>query len=591
MIWKKYLALVKKDIKNLFRNWTSIFILVIGPLILMLILILAFSEMGFYNINIGYIDPGNSFDSIKGQIDYLGNFIKYDSLEECKDDLKEQRLHLCIDVNFDDVINVDLYFDNTREVMSLILTSQIRRGIERQKDIELKGKTYSIINDLKQVRLYMNEKQKSIDSIIKELEGYKTEINDMRNNLNLIISQIDKQISQLEMLRNDIFNIKYQSNDYYDNVIINTRTTANEALNELNSARNAMIMAGQSTQEIEQAINSLHSLNDNINNLDFIVSGVNNNIDQATSKMDDTLASMREARQFLEQADQRLGDIYNSLISRINELNTINKELEDKKKNLIKVESMDVDLIVNPFLLNLKPLFEGSERAKRLANDISSSLSQEKKEQLLSIGSVQTLLPLVISLMICFISVIISVIIILDEKGSPAYVRNQISPLPWSIMIISILTTVLMLLVIQVGIILGMGYGVFIMDMGTNLLVILLVSVILILTYSFLGMGLGYIINSPTTSLLVASFFLIINIFLSGIVFPVERMSRIMIFLSSFIPFREGVSILQQTLFYQIPFGIIKYQILRLVGLMVLSVIFLIVSYNIYKVKYRKGVL
>jgi len=135
---KEYLACISKDIKNLFRNWTSIFTLVVGPLILMGIIILAFAGLGFSSIKIGIVDDTGRLDSLIERLSYVGSFKKFDTIEACEDQLKRQKAHLCIDVGSrgevdSDASSVDMYFDNSREIISYILISQFRRGSKRRE--------------------------------------------------------------------------------------------------------------------------------------------------------------------------------------------------------------------------------------------------------------------------------------------------------------------------------------------------------------------------------------------------------------------------------------------------------------------------
>ena len=78
---------MKKNFKNLFRNWTSMFLIVIGPLILMAIIFLAFSDVGFNNIRIGYVvDDEAGFAEFKDKISYLDLIKKYGRIHNTKKD-------------------------------------------------------------------------------------------------------------------------------------------------------------------------------------------------------------------------------------------------------------------------------------------------------------------------------------------------------------------------------------------------------------------------------------------------------------------------------------------------------------------------
>ena len=65
-------------------------------------------------------------------------------------------------------------------------------------------------------------------------------------------------------------------------------------------------------------------------------------------------------------------------------------------------------------------------------------------------------------------------------------------------------------------------------------------------------MTIAYFVKTKTTSLLVSAFFLIITILLGGIVYPVERMAPLMSYIAKLVPFTSGISMLQQSIFYNL---------------------------------------
>ena len=585
---QQFFALISKNLKNLFRNWTSIFLLIIGPLILITVLIVAFSDMGFHNITIGYVGDQEVISSIIDQIDNLGNFKQFQSIDVCKSELKKQKVHLCIDVKDEETTNIQLNFDNTREVISLILISQIREGITREKDTVLRSKTNSLMDNLRDTQVYISDKQKGISQIIYTLKDYIIEIEDTQTEMLRTRNEIDLHITNLQNLKHDLEDVKKGvdagASEFYKDT--NSIYTTEQ---DLIQTRNNLRQLNQDTTAIDQAIASISMLQSTLIDIQGTISDTQNELNTAIWQIEQAISSLKRAKTFLYETDLKLTKIKNSLSAKIIELNNINGELNSKQNQLSSTTSMNIDTLVNPFVLQMEPLFQGSERIQMLASS-GITLSKETAQELISISSVQTLLPFLLSILICFIAVIISNIIILDEKNSPAYTRNLITPIPRILDILSILLTILSVLLIIVGVILMVGYFVFFLDLSQSIGTIILVSTLLTLIYSLWGMSLGYLIRSTTTSLLIAAFFLILNIFLSGTIFPVERMSRIILSISSVIPFRDGLSILQQSMFYNIEMVYFYPKIIKLLIILFVSILVLIASYKISQARFKQGI-
>ena len=178
---------------------------------------------------------------------------------------------------------------------------------------------------------------------------------------------------------------------------------------------------------------------------------------------------------------------------------------------------------------------------------------------------------------------------LLDEIHSPAFTRNQITPILNFIPALSIFITILAVCLIQSSIILSIGYFVFFMDLGKSIIPIIIVLSLLIGSYSLVGMMIAYLVKTKTTSLLVSSFLLIINLFLGGVVYPIERMSSFMAYLSEIIPFKTGISVLQQSIFYNLSLYDLYPKILQLLFIFIFTGILLFAGRKIFYWKHFRS--
>ena len=193
----KYFSSLKKDFRLVFRSWQTIFLVIIGPLLLMLILMFAFSNVGFSNMNIGYsVDQDSQkYQDFLPNIGYLGNFIEYNNINLCDQDLKRQKLHLCLDLQSDELA---VHFDNTREVLSLILINQIRSAIIIEKDQLIKDKATDLLGETSDFQGKLREGEDFISSAIEDINDQKYALQDTKRDLQEAQDRILTRIDQVK---------------------------------------------------------------------------------------------------------------------------------------------------------------------------------------------------------------------------------------------------------------------------------------------------------------------------------------------------------------------------------------------------------
>lgn len=574
-------AMIMKNFKNLFRNPASIFVMIIGPLLVIGVIIAAFASPSFHNVEVGVIGPSEVLQPIKSQIAHVGTFHEENSLEECVKKLKLQRRHLCIDVHLHNQVKVDLYYDNTREVISFILLNQAREGVLRERENLLRSETSGLVDGAQDAKSYVQEKRILIIEAIAEMKSYRGDIDEMQREIDNSISNLDRHIRDLEFERNRLASTRNSVSEDYWTASYTIESQLSNFENSMDNVRNVLIDAGLSTYEIDNLIPKISNLEDSISDMNAMAQDIDDDVSGIITKMDDAIISMREARTFLRNTKTDLNVISNSLEERISQLEQVSVDLVGTTQELTVLGDVDVNLLLNPFLLRNHPVFVGSEKVQQLSENFDGDIDAKTADIIASIGSTQTMLPKVMILILSFVALFISNIIVLDEKDSPANIRNLITPVGWFWNVLSIIITVSILLSIQVAVLLLIGATVFLLDITSAFFTIAAVSLLIAIIYGNLGVALGYLTKSPATSLLVAVFFLIINIFMSGMTFPVERMSPFMHTLSLLIPYRDGISMLQQSMFYGIGLFEMWPELTRLLILWVASLILLLVAHHI----------
>src|SRR3989344_7119622 len=123
----KLLFIIWKNLKVIFRSWTSLMLVIIGPLLLIAIVGFAFGGEQIEDIKLGIYAAETS--KVKDVVDPLreeGALVYYYSNpEDCVDDVKNDRLHVCAEFSGDFSIgdnenaqfstgNITFYYDNSK---------------------------------------------------------------------------------------------------------------------------------------------------------------------------------------------------------------------------------------------------------------------------------------------------------------------------------------------------------------------------------------------------------------------------------------------------------------------------------------------
>jgi len=571
-------ASIVKNFKNLLRNWASVFLIIIAPIILMSLIFLAFSDVGFQNIHIGYVveDPAR-IDSFLDRISYVGNFVRHDSIAACHQKLREQIAHACLDVKLvgEDAIAIDVYVDNTREMISYILYGQIHRAMIRQRQQLIMGNVENSMTRLRHVRDFIDNTQGELGQTRFSLEEQKKDLVETRTQLRSARSHLVEKQQRLRALKTQLADQKRRVAGTGKSLYERVNGALGQARSTLHSVHNQVVGLGlqNNITGFDQAFTLIDAQQRQADTLKTQFDREISDVDSVIWEVDQTINELLEAVQFIDKTDQKINTAIGRIEQEQNRVDRYTQDLSSKNRELDGVLAKDAKSFATPIETSFNQMFSGSKRAREI--ELSLNLSAEQQARLVNFGSIQTLLPFVLAIMICFISIVLANILTLDEIHSPAFTRNLLAPGTQLSRLLALFATVFLTAFVQVVLILGIGYVVFMLDVWPNLLYVLVPLVLLVSVYAIIGMIIAYLVNDKSTSLLVSAFVMMMTLFLSGTVYPVERMSPMMEYIAQGIPFTSGISMLQQGLFYGVSIGSMFSQLIVLVVILAVAIIVL----------------
>lgn len=275
----KILNIVKKDIKILIRSKSSALIVVLGPLLVVLMVGLAFNTSNVNSIKIGVYSSSYS-ELSEGLIGVLKDssfsVTKVQSIKDCIEEIKAGSLHLCMEVPPDLSVQdnksneVIFHVDNSRINLVYLILDKLSSKLSIKTSEISKQLTQVLIDTLSNTRIDLVENKKGLsdiktksDDVVSKVDEITKATNDLDVSIDVdslkipeIVAEVNKLngSSTLKGLVADLeTNIDLMSND------VNSKVTA--AKNKIGGNSNSIKDLAQDTRtsagDIDTSINKI----------------------------------------------------------------------------------------------------------------------------------------------------------------------------------------------------------------------------------------------------------------------------------------------------------------------------------------------
>lgn len=514
----KTLSLFIHDLKRFLRDWKSIALLTVFPLVIVVAIFLSFSPTSTM-VPVGTVQEADGFDysSFKSQAPKVADLRTYSSLEACLGELREYRVYACVMISPSSgsgKYSLTAYYDNTREIIDQTVLSGIRRAVRR-------------------MQISYSERQASV--AISEIENQTREIEGARNEVNATVADIRVQISEInssiDELRSTRIDIKTRLRELDEDV-----EDLEESAEDFERSRSRLY--SNSSRRIENVSSSLSALQQSTNrnltrvwraqteladleqSLDDYNQRAKQEVDDIQSLVADYDAFREDSTDYLEQINTTIDELQatrTKLRNYTNRLRSIERDLARTQDRYSRASSRDPEDIARAVTFEKKRAFK--------TNPDSPSL--------VVLQSIYSTLLLMVSL---FVSILISMFVSLNDINTPAGPRLESTPGTAIPRYLSSLMTSLTLTVIPILCVLAIGQ--FFLNLPITdrfapaALALLMFSIIL----TNLGLALAQLIRNKSTTLLVGSFVIVFLIFFSGLVLPIEMMSTVPRTIASLLP-------------------------------------------------------
>ncbi|NTV24554.1 MAG: ABC transporter permease, partial [Nanoarchaeota archaeon] len=165
-------------------------------------------------------------------------------------------------------------------------------------------------------------------------------------------------------------------------------------------------------------------------------------------------------------------------------------------------------------------------------------------------SQLQTIFPRMYLLVVMFLSLLISSFITLDTINSSSNLRISILSGMFFHQYLATYFSSLIIVSLPIFIVLGLGQILFDLHIIANFFWIAMLSFLLSSVFILIGMFLSYLIRKESTTLVITTFTLLALIFISGFIFPIERMSLLVRIFSFLSPGRIAMEAFSKLVFY-----------------------------------------
>lgn len=561
---RKIFQIIKKNYKVLLRNKFSLFILLLGPIILTFLIGFFYFNSNSFAINLGVHSPDNSdfnlfFKSELEKSDF--SIFNYDTQLNCETAIKSGLIHGCIflpkDFSINDKLNNDLILklDTSRgDIVAItenLITDQITK-ISNQVQIENTKKLLSIINQSEQLVDYTN-----------------LEITKIKN-LN-------------ENLKNSNSQIKIQTNKFSE--LFDTKTLGVDELtskfNSLNSSIASMSLAGLKALNLTDVkltealtkLDDLNSSNSNIDDVEDLVKSSRIKSNEGEKKLNSIKNSyyLKEVGKIVGGVEDKLGnaakdsgDISGDVSFN---LNSNSKSLDNSTSILTNINSKGEEFKTS--ILTLE-----SKNAKTLMTPISI-----KTQNIVANSSVHlvSLFPSLIVGLVFIISLIMSSMFILTERKNKAHFRNFMSKNSALNFLLGDFISLCSIVFLQATLIISLYHFWFLKSTDYILFLTLITMVLPVISiFVLVGMLIGYLTKNESSNVILT--FLVILGFLtaSGKILPIEALSHSVAKIAINNPFLLGEGMIRKFLLFDVSISQMKFELLLITSY---SVIFLLINF------------
>ncbi len=551
------LNIILKNLLTLLRNKRSAFITLIGPLILILLIGLAFTSSPSNELSVGIHAPDKT-DLTNRFIDNMGeegfHIKEFSSIDSCVDAMKTSNLQACISFPEDFTIKnnktniITFYVDNTRTNLVYEIIGTVSRNI----GIESSEVTKDLTNN---VLAMLEETGDGIEASIGKT---------------ILLKQPGNAIKKESNAAEDIIN-----NIDLDMVEVSTSSTEEEydimksLVQDMREQSQKLVDEGRDLVASVNSSSEIDDLEDAIDALDDYLNGTDSRIANAQSGFEDAINGISSSLAAIEAKFSSASASTDEVKLKLDEINSQVSVLHERVDNL----KSDLERLINR--INELKVTSGETISQPVVTKIEHVVTEQ--------NSLSMIFPYLILLVVMFIGLLLPSTLIVMDKQSKASFRTFTTPVRDWVFMLGYFITGLIILIIQVAIVLAIAYyfigNLLLANISLNLL-ILFVSMIL---FVLLGMSIGYLFSTQEGVTMITISVASILFFVSNLILPLENFSKQLQFIASLNPYVIASEALRRSILFSSSFATLAEPLVTLVSYAAIILVLTVVIKDVAK--------
>lgn len=556
--------IIRKNLLLLLRSRSSAFVIIFGPLFIILLIGLAFTTPSSYDLVVGYYAPEDSvlMNRFVQNMQASGFLVEgFESVAECTNRMELGSVQSCI------VFPEDFRIANnhTNELVFFVDPSrtnfvyQIIESVSSNVGLESTQVSEDLTNDILEV---MWSTEEGVDEALAQVIKLKTQFSPLD-------SAIDQAASDLEGI--DLESQEVQTTDLqgqYKSLMVvmdELREESDDLMGDGRSLVNQLQLDAYVHEELSDFNDSLNSFSTFLDDNEQSGQGVE---EAFLSSVDDLESSLGDLSEKFSDAGSDRDDVVEQIESLKGMTASLKDGLDDVKSQLESVNA-------------------GIDTLKVTSSDTISRPITTKIEHLTTRSNkLSYMFPYLLMLVVLFIGLLLSGTLVVMEKRSKSSFRTFCTPTSDGMFITGNFLTSFIVLVVQMGLLLGFAYYFLGPSLLGNIKVSLFLLFLGVVFFILLGMALGYLFSTQEAVTMVAISLGSIFLFLSNLILPLETLSEQLRYFTSFNPYVITSEALRKAMLFGTPLAAMQREVIMLIAYSVIIFVVTIVAKNIMKAKF-----
>jgi ABC-type multidrug transport system permease subunit len=525
----KFIRVVKKNFKLLIRSKASAFTVLIGPLLVILLVGLAFSGKTTYELSIGYYTPQHnnltsSFTESLRQSHYYVQ--EFPNEQDCIKKIEQGIIHTCIifpeNFRISNENRSDLRFLVDYSRMNLVY--KVIDSVSGILEIESKELSYSLTQAL----------LSRINSTMKDLNSELLLVEGITPKLNLLILDVQNARANTDAMKFDISDVSVESLLSQVGVLNNSFNSLQSQSSELINKSAEWIDAPSppcgenfSSSEEEEFCPIRDKLLELYNETPEQIQELANKINSLSGKLSQLEIDLNKSKQLNKDTQTKLDSAKNNLANVQSSLLNLKNALIKTKQNLESISITRAETIVSPVNTRIEPI-------------------------MLETSKLTFTFPFLLVLVIMFVALLLSSTLIMFEKSSKSFFRNHITPTRQEFFVFTTFITSFIVIVVQTLIILGLANYFMNIPLFKNIACTVLLIFIASAFFIVLGMAVGYVFSTQEGAIMASIVLGSIFLFLSNLVVPLESLAPALSNIIKFNPYVLASELLRKSLLFNV---------------------------------------